>query len=40
MDDDKKLHSIMIAIIAEHLVSYFIQYFRSYDIEQNGQLDI
>ena len=40
MEPDKKLHSIMLALLLEHISSYFIQYFRKYDIENNGQLDI
>lgn len=40
MDEDKKLHSIILALLIEHVSSYLIQYFRKYDIEKNGQLDI
>ena len=40
MDPGKKLHIIMIALLIEHISSYFIQYFRHYDIENYGELDI
>lgn len=28
MDPDKKLHTIVLALMVEHISSYFIQYFR------------
>lgn len=40
MDPDKKLHTIILALLIEHVTSYFIAFFRQYDIEQNGELDI
>lgn len=40
MESDKKLNSIMLALLIEHICSYFIQFFRSYDIATNGQQDI
>ena len=40
MDADKKLHTIILALLIEHLASYFIAYFRQYDIERYGELDI
>ena len=35
-----KLKAILIALLIEHITSYFIELFRRYDIAKNGQLDI
>ena len=34
------MRTIFIALLIEHSVSYVIEYFRKWDIEQNGQIDI
>lgn len=34
------MHDILLALTIEHGLSYMIEYFRKWDIENNGQMDI
>lgn len=38
--NETRLHAIFVALLIEHVTSYFIELYRRYDIAKNGQLDI
>ena len=39
-DDSHSQNYILLGIMVEHVLSYLVAYFRKYDIEKNGKIDI